>query len=79
MVDEIAKSSLDYDRIAKLPRYADAGVVEVWIVNLTDDQLEVYRKPGVGGYGEHIVLVRGDSVAPTALSDLVLRVDDILG
>jgi Uma2 family endonuclease len=76
---EIAKSSLDYDRTTKLPRYAAAGIPEVWIVNLADDQLEVYRKPGEGGYGERIVLVRGDRIAPQSLLDLVLRVDEILG
>jgi Uma2 family endonuclease len=76
---EIAKSSLDYDRTTKLPRYAAAGIVEVWIINLADDRLEVYRKPGEGGYGERIVLVRGDSIAPEALPDLVLRVEEILG
>ncbi len=79
LVIEVARSSLDFDRTTKLPRYANAGIVEVWIVNLADDQLEVYRKPGEGGYGERGVLVRGDSVAALALSDLVLRVDDILG
>jgi Uma2 family endonuclease len=79
LIVEVAKSSLDYDRLTKLPRYADAGIPEVWIVNLADDQLEVYRKPGEGGFGERIVLVRGDSIAPEALPDLVLRVDEILG
>ena len=79
LIVEVAKSSLDYDRLTKLPRYADAGILEVWIVNLADDQLEVYRKPGEGGYGERVILVRGDSIAPEALPDLVLSVDEILG
>jgi Uma2 family endonuclease len=79
LIIEVAKSSLDYDRLTKLPRYADAGIPQIWIVNLADDQFEVYRKPGEGGYGDRIVLFRGDDIAPVALPDLVLHVDEVLG
>jgi Uma2 family endonuclease len=76
---EVADSSIDYDQTTKLPRYATAGIVEVWIVNLGDDRVEVYRDPEGDGYATQKTFVRGDSVAPEALPDLVLRVDEILG
>ncbi len=40
---EVAESSLVLDREIKLPLYAQAGVPEVWIVNIADQQIEVHR------------------------------------
>lgn len=47
---EVADSSLPYDRTVKLPLYAQAGIPEVWIVNLADAQVEVHREPSDGVY-----------------------------
>ena len=76
---EVAASSLDYDRTTKLPRYAAAGIPEVWIVNLVEERIEVYRQPAGDGYALHSVHVRGDTVAPAAFPDVTLRVEEILG
>ena len=40
---EIADSSVRIDQEVKLPVYASAKVPEVWIVNLPEQQVEVYR------------------------------------
>lgn len=42
---EIADQSLKTDRSKKERMYAEAGVVEYWIVNLIDRQIEVYTQP----------------------------------
>lgn len=42
---EIADSSLAKDRKIKLPLYATHNIPEVWIVDLIDQRLEVYRQP----------------------------------
>ena len=42
---EVADSSLEYDQDVKLPLYAQAGIPEVWIVNLRASQIEVHRAP----------------------------------
>lgn len=76
---EVARSSVDFDRLSKLPRYAAAGIVEVWIVNLADDHVEVYRHPTEGSYATRTVHVRGDTLVPLALPDLALGVDEVLG
>lgn len=47
---EVSDSTLGYDRTQKLPLYASAGIVEVWIVNLVDNLVEVYRQPTQSGY-----------------------------
>jgi hypothetical protein len=45
---EIAESSLHYDRQVKGPIYARAKIPIYWIINLVDNQVEVYTNP-VGG------------------------------
>ncbi|QBQ53533.1 Uma2 family endonuclease [Nitrosococcus wardiae] len=42
---EMAESSLDDDRDLKLPRYAEAGILESWIIDLPGQRLLVYREP----------------------------------
>lgn len=76
---EVSDSTVAYDRNVKAPLYARAGVQEVWIVNLPDRQLEIYRHPTLGGYGEQRWLQPGETLTPTAFPDLTLAVDDILG
>lgn len=45
LVVEVADSSLQRDRTLKQRLYARAGIVVYWIVNLIDEQLEVYTDP----------------------------------
>ncbi len=49
---EVADSSLRYDREVKIPRYARAGIPEVWLVDLGGSALSIYRKPGASGYAQ---------------------------
>jgi Uma2 family endonuclease len=76
---EVSDTTLRYDRGVKLPRYAAAGVPEVWIVDLNGEAVEVYREPSPDGYRESRRLERGDAVAPAAFPDLVIAIHDILG
>ena len=52
-VIEVADRSLRFDRGAKQRLYATAGILQYWIANLVDDQLEVYEDPipSAGRYG----------------------------
>jgi Uma2 family endonuclease len=78
LVVEVSDTSLRYDREIKVPLYAEAGVVEVWLVNLVDNVLEVYRDPGPKGYRSLQRLSAGDQVSPLAFPDLMLSVDELL-
>ena len=62
----------------KLPLYASAGVVEVWLVALLPQVVEVYRAPSENGYGEKRTLRRGDTLSPLHLPEVVLRVDEMI-
>ena len=76
---EVAHSSLDFDRLSKLPRYAEAGIPEVWIVNLVEHVVEVYREPRGDRYTAARVYQRGESLSPSALPDVLLQVEEITG
>ena len=49
------------------------GVPEVWILNLQDDQLEVYRDPKGTKYRSIITLEQGQTVSPLEFEDVKLE------
>ncbi len=52
LIIEVADSSLDYDRETKMPLYAENGIPEYWLVNLTSRVVEVHRLPQAGRYAQ---------------------------
>ena len=66
LVVEVAYSSLTLDRVHLARIYARAGIVEYWIVNLIDRQVEVYTQPSgptaAPTYGHRHDYGPGDSV-----------------
>lgn len=75
---EVADTSLTYDREEKLPAYGRAGVAEVWIVNLPDQAIEVYREPHFAGYSAATVWRAGGSASPLAFPDVAVDVAELL-
>jgi Uma2 family endonuclease len=75
---EVADSSLEFDRSKKLAVYARAGISEVWIVNLQDSTIEVYREPHFTGYEKRTVLSAGQKAAPAAFPDVDVDVAELL-
>lgn len=73
---EVADTSYRYDSRVKLPLYARARVAETWIVDLMHDVVEVYRDPSASNYAVSTRVERGGIVAPAALPDVILTVDD---
>jgi len=75
---EVADTTLRYDRETKLPLYAEAGIPEVWIVDLQRERVLAYREPRAGDYQQVSTVVRGGTLSPAAFSDLTLPVAEIL-
>ena len=75
---EVADSSLESDREVKLPRYAAAGILEVWIVNLRTREVEAYDDPRDGAYQGRRVVGANGSISPRAFPDVLLNVADFL-
>jgi Uma2 family endonuclease len=76
---EVSDATLETDREVKVPVYGRAGIAEVWIVNLDDGTLEVYREPSFDGYASIQILHKDDKAAPAQFPDAVLEVADLLG
>jgi len=72
-VIEVADTNIAYDREVKVPLYMQAGIPEVWLVNLDADCLEVYRQE------EQKILRRGQTITPLYFPELAFRVDELLG
>ena len=82
---EISKATLQYDRTTKASLYASLGIADYWIVNLTDNQVEVYRQPIAHASGEfghdyasRQIYQRGQSVALLEVPTVSIAVDDML-
>jgi Uma2 family endonuclease len=70
---------METDRREKLEIYAEAGIQEYWIVNLIDEQIEVYRKPSGPTYQEQSVYRGAAEVRPLALPSAVLQPSRLFG
>ncbi len=65
LVLEVSEKSLERDRIDKARIYARAGIVEYWIVNVVDRQIEVHTLPVGDGYTNVQNYTAGQSLALT--------------
>jgi Uma2 family endonuclease len=79
LIVEVADTTLDYDRQIKVPLYARAGISEVWVVNLVDEQVEVYTRPADGAYRSVSQHGRGEALNSADALNLAVSVDEILG
>jgi Uma2 family endonuclease len=76
---EVSDSTLTKDRTKKSHDYAQAGILEYWIVNLVQRQLEVHREPQPDGIYQDVQYYGPDeAVDLLALPDAEIRVADLL-
>lgn len=62
LIIEVAESSIHQDRDFKQALYARDGIQEYWIVNLVNNQLEVYRNPETERYANSFTVKAGPTV-----------------
>jgi len=78
LVVEVADATLAFDRKKKGLTYAQGGIADYWIVNLSDGCLEVYREPTRKGYKSRNVLEPDDVVIPLHLPSVKLKVSELI-
>ncbi len=76
---EVADTTVEYDREVKIPSYAAAGIREVWLVDINNQSIEVYLEPLPSGYQNIRKYQRGEIIFLSALGDLSVSVDEVLG
>ena len=75
---EVSDTTLEFDQTVKLPAYGRASIAEVWIVNLNELAVDVYREPHFTGYGRKTVLRAGEQAVPLEFPDVAVDVAELL-
>jgi Uma2 family endonuclease len=70
---EVADSSLRSDLREKATLYAEAGIVEYWIVDANESCIHVYRHPQSAEYTDRSTANCGERISPLAAPDAVLE------
>lgn len=82
LVIEISDSTLQYDRETKLTLYAEAGINNYWIVDLVDNQLEVYSNPFSGdqdkfGYRNKSIVLPNENIDIPNFNNAILELNSV--
>jgi Uma2 family endonuclease len=74
---EVSDTSLRYDREVKIPLYARSGIPETWLINLPDQQLEIYLQPGAKGYRQELRPTRQETITLSQFPHVAIRIADL--
>jgi Uma2 family endonuclease len=74
---EVAESSLSRDLEIKRRLYAEAGIMEYWIVDAGSRCVHVHRDPEEGEYRERAVLSGNDLLTPNCRQEAVLSLKEL--
>jgi Uma2 family endonuclease len=77
VVIEVADTSEGFDR-AKLPRYAQAGIPEAWLIVLSGNAVDVFNDPSPDGYRAHQRFERGEQVTSQQFPALNVAVSELV-
>ena len=75
---EVSDTTVKHDREEKMPLYAADGIVESWLIDLNELQVEVYLNPTANGYANKRILGSDDILIPKQLPHIEIPVSDIL-
>ncbi len=74
---EVSYSSLQSDLQEKAELYAEAGIVEYWIVDAHGQCVHVFRRPIRREYTDHSVFSLGQLIAPLNAPDVSLDIHEL--
>lgn len=77
LVVEVADSTLKQDCEVKDKLYAQAGIIDYWVVDLKNRQLHIFRDPTPRGYGSHLILQEPNEAATLAFAEVSIALSDI--
>ena len=76
LVVEISVSTIEVD-VEKADIYAAAGVPEYWLVRPEQAEVDVYRSPANGRYGEKVTLPSADTVRCGSIAGVEVKLCDL--
>jgi hypothetical protein len=69
---EVADTTRAFDVSTKAPLYARHGIREVWVWDLTERTVRVFRDPGPSGYRTEVSVAGQESLRPQAFPDIAI-------
>ncbi len=75
---EVSDKTLKYDQEIKITLYAESKINEVWLVNLNNNTLEVYRDPQNNIYQDEQILQVNQSLSSLVFPNLIIEINEIL-
>jgi Uma2 family endonuclease len=76
---EVADSTVKYDREVKIPLYAENNIIEVWLVDVNQQIVEVFREPANAGYQNIQTFPQNQTLSIKAFPDVNITVNEIFG
>ncbi|MGQ0654756.1 MAG: Uma2 family endonuclease, partial [Betaproteobacteria bacterium] len=74
---EVSDTTVRFDMETKLPLYARHGIPELWIVDLNEQAIRVYREPGADGYATSVAARGEETVASVELPEVQLAAREV--
>lgn len=79
LVIEVADSTVVKDKTIKIPLYARTGIAEAWLVDITEERVEIYSDPRDGSYRRAEVFGRGAGARSHTVEGFAVSVSELLG
>lgn len=76
---EVSDSSLEYDLGGKALLYAQAGILDYWVVLVKEGAIVVHRAPSPDSYGSVTRLSGTDRLSPLAMPDVAWTISELVG
>ncbi len=70
---EVADTTLAFDLGTKVPLYARAGIPEVWVVDVNERAIRVFRDPSASGYRTSFTAAGAGRISAGALPEVWLE------
>lgn len=79
LVIEVSDTTLSRDLGIKADLYAAAGITDYWVLDVTDQQLHIFRDPSQAGYQRQLILRGQQSTSLLAFPGCHISVQDCMG
>jgi Uma2 family endonuclease len=77
LVVEVSDTTLAFDLRTRVPLYARCGIAEVWVVDVNDRVIRVFRDARASCYRDSFSVTAGQSVACLGLSEVIVEVNEL--
>jgi Uma2 family endonuclease len=74
---EVADRTTKYDREIKIPLYAENNIFEVWLIDVNNKTLEIYRNPSLNGYEQIEQITSNKLFSTLSFPNVTINFDEI--